>query len=49
MGEQYGNSKRILKKTTAGGITGIIVSGAAPAFAQDMGILKIGQLGLGSH
>ena len=38
-----------MKKTTITGISGILAAGRAPAFAQDMGKIKIGQLGAGSH
>ena len=38
-----------MKKTALTGIGGILASGFAPAFAKDMKMLKIGQLGLGSH
>lgn len=38
-----------LKKTVLSGIGGIIAAGYAPAFAKDMKMIKIGQLGLGSH
>ena len=36
-------------KTAATGIGGILASGTAPAIAQDMSVLKVGQIGLGSH
>jgi hypothetical protein len=42
-------SRRSFLKATAAGIAGVIASRTAPAFAQQMGMLKIGQLGLGSH
>jgi len=32
-----------------GGITGIVAARRAPAFAQDMKTVKLGQLGMGSH
>lgn len=38
-----------LKSAAVGGITAIIAARKAPAFAQDMKMIKIGQLGLGSH
>ena len=38
-----------LKAAAAGGVAAMIASKKAPAFAQDRGIMKIGQLGLGSH
>jgi len=41
--------REFLSKTAAGGITGILAAGYAPAYAKDMGLLKIGQLGLGTH
>ena len=41
--------RKFLKKTATGGIAGIIAAGIPPAFSQDMKMLKIGQLGLGSH
>lgn len=44
-----GSRRSFLKKSAAGGIAGIVASGSAPAFAQDMKLLKIGQLGLGGH
>ena len=37
------------KKTALAGIAGIIAAGKAPAYAQDMKLLRIGVLGLGSH
>ncbi|MBT4485157.1 MAG: hypothetical protein HOC71_15940, partial [Candidatus Latescibacteria bacterium] len=36
-------------KTVAGGIAGIAASQTPPAFAQNMKMVKVGQLGLGSH
>jgi len=41
--------RKFLKKTATGGIAGIIAAGIPPAFTQDMKMLKIGQLGFGSH
>jgi len=41
--------RKFLRNAAAGGIAGIVASGIAPAFAQDMKLLKIGQLGLGGH
>ncbi|MBN1292161.1 MAG: Gfo/Idh/MocA family oxidoreductase [Candidatus Latescibacteria bacterium] len=41
--------RTFLKKMSAAGIGGILASGKAPAFAQDMNKIKIGQIGLGSH
>jgi len=38
-----------MKKSALGGITGILSSKIAPAFAQDLKTVKIGQIGLGSH
>ena len=38
-----------LKKSALGGITGILSAKTAPAFAQDLKTVKIGQIGLGSH
>lgn len=53
----YGQSKggnmktrrEFLKSATVGGISGIIATRTAPAYASDMKLLKIGQLGLGGH
>ncbi|MFA6470910.1 MAG: Gfo/Idh/MocA family oxidoreductase [Candidatus Latescibacterota bacterium] len=42
------NKKSNLKRVTAG-IAGIVLAGTAPAYAKDMGILKLGVLGVGSH
>jgi predicted dehydrogenase len=43
-------TRRSFMQTAAiGGIAGIAASQTAPAFAQEMKMLKIGQLGLGSH
>ena len=39
----------LVQKTTLAGIAGIVAAGKAPAYAQDMKLLKIGVLGLGSH
>ena len=41
--------RSFIKKTALSGIGGIIAAGNAPAFAEDMRMLKIGQLGIGSH
>ncbi|MBN1290205.1 MAG: Gfo/Idh/MocA family oxidoreductase [Candidatus Latescibacteria bacterium] len=41
--------REFLKRSTAAGIAGIIASGKAPAYAQDMGLLKIGQIGIGHN
>ena len=38
-----------IKSNIAGGIAGLTGAGTAPAYIQDMKLLKIGQLGLGSH
>lgn len=38
-----------LEKAAIAGIAGITASRTAPVFAQNAGMLKIGQLGLGSH
>ena len=43
------NKNSIVRKTALAGIAGIVASGKAPAFAQDMKIKKIGVLGIGSH
>ncbi len=41
--------REFIRTAALGGIAGIIAAQKAPAFAQDMGVMKIGQLGLGSH
>ncbi|MHB9030362.1 MAG: twin-arginine translocation signal domain-containing protein, partial [Candidatus Latescibacterota bacterium] len=41
--------REFMKTTAVAGIAGIVISRQAPAFAQNMGVMKIGQLGLGSH
>jgi len=41
--------REFLKNTAVGGIAGIIAAKTAPVYAQDVKLLKIGQLGLGSH
>ena len=41
--------RRFIQQSALTGIAGIVAAGHAPAFAQDMGMVKIGQLGLGSH
>ena len=41
--------RSFMKKTGLAGIAGIIQSGKPPAFAQDMKLLKLSKLGLGSH
>ncbi len=41
--------RSFLEKTALAGIAGIAASKTAPAFAQRMGMVKIGHLGLGSH
>jgi hypothetical protein len=43
------NRRSFIQEAAVGGIAAIIASGKAPAFAQDMNLIKIGQLGLGSH
>ncbi len=43
------NSRREFLTTTAGGIAGILAAGIAPAYAQDRGLLKIGQIGIGHN
>lgn len=44
------NSRRtFIKKTALTGIGGILASKIPPAFAQNMNIIRIGQIGLGSH
>jgi len=44
------NTRRdFIGKSSVLGIAGILASGKAPAFAQDLNMVKIGQLGLGSH
>ncbi|MFA6470694.1 MAG: Gfo/Idh/MocA family oxidoreductase [Candidatus Latescibacterota bacterium] len=41
--------RSFMGKAALAGIAGILASKTAPAFAQNMGMLKIGHLGLGSH
>jgi hypothetical protein len=41
--------RSFIEKAAMAGIAGIVAAKAAPAFAQNIGMLKIGQLGLGSH
>jgi hypothetical protein len=48
-GETMESRRSFMKRSFAAGITGIIASRTAPAFAKNMKMLKIGQLGLGSH
>lgn len=43
------NRRDFLKNAAAGSIAGLIASRTAPAYASDMKLLKIGQLGLGGH
>ncbi|MFC1693205.1 Gfo/Idh/MocA family oxidoreductase [Candidatus Latescibacterota bacterium] len=38
-----------MKAAVAGGIAGIVASRKPPAFAQERGMVKIGQLGIGTH
>ena len=38
-----------IQKSVIGGIAGIVAAQKPPAFARDMNMVKIGQLGLGSH
>ena len=43
-------TRRTFMKTAAlGGIAGILAAGKAPAAVRKLGVMKIGQLGLGSH
>jgi len=44
-----GTRRSFIAGTTAAGIAGIIASKTPPAYAQDMKLLKIGQLGVGGH
>ena len=44
-----GNRRNFFKTVVLGGITSIVATHKPPAFAKDMGLLKIGQLGRGSH
>lgn len=41
--------RSFIGKAALAGVAGIVAARRAPAFAQDMGTIKIGQLGLGSH
>ncbi len=41
--------RSFMGKTALAGIAGIVAAQTAPAFAQNMGLVKIGHLGLGSH
>lgn len=41
--------RSFINKATLLGIGGIIAAGRAPVYAKDMNMLKIGQLGMGSH
>lgn len=41
--------RSFMSKAALAGIAGIVAFRKAPAFAQNMGVIKIGQLGLGSH
>jgi hypothetical protein len=41
--------RSFMGKATLAGIAGIVASKTAPAFAQNMGMVKVGQLGCGSH
>ena len=41
--------RSFIRKTSLAGIGGIITSGKAPAYAQDLNMIKVGQIGLGSH
>ena len=41
--------REFLRSTALGGIAGIVASKTAPSYAQNRGMLKIGQLGLGGH
>jgi hypothetical protein len=43
------NRRSFIKKSVASGIGGILASRRAPVFAQDMNMIRIGQLGMGSH
>ena len=41
--------RSFISKAALAGIAGIVACRKAPAFAENMGMIKIGQLGLGSH
>ncbi len=43
------NRRNFLKRATICGIAGVLASRTPPAYVQDLKLLKIGQLGLGSH
>lgn len=46
----YMDTRRtFIQKAGISGISGILAAGHAPAFAQDMNKIKLGQLGMGSH
>ena len=38
-----------LKQASLGGVAGIIAAGKAPAYAQDMKVMKISQIGIGHN
>ena len=42
-------TRRLFLGQSAAGIAGVLLSKQAPAFIQDAGVVRIGQLGLGSH
>ncbi len=41
--------RAFIKKTALAGIGGIVATGKAPAFAQNLNMIKVCQIGLGSH
>ena len=41
--------RKFVQRVSACGIAGILAAGKAPAFAKDMGMLKIGQIGIGHN
>lgn len=43
------NRRTFLGKAVITGIAGILATKTAPVFAQNLGMVKVSQLGLGSH
>ena len=41
--------RKFMKKTALAGMAGIVASGRAPSYAQNVKTVKVGQIGLGSH
>lgn len=44
-----GSRRKFITNSASAGIAGILATGIAPAYAQNMNTVRVGQIGLGSH